>query len=535
MSDALIRVGTPSTTVKVGGQSITVQLGGAQGPRGLNGPEMTDFAGAGGADLIGVASGGTVQDAISYMVSASAFGFVGDDSDASAASNLAALQAAAAAAEALSPNFFSTGGAVILPPGVGRISNQFVLPNRVRLIGSNRRASVLKAASTFPASTAMVRLGSGAALAFDTRLENLTLHCNDITGSIGIFSDSANEGCGAQNVRVTAYKLYGIHFEDAADTAIFNDHFLLDEVDLGASEGIAAGLSTGFRLHYLRQGGKVRRLTVNPNGASGTTQAAGVHVTGTNAAGCHLDIDGINVERHADGVLFGTNAGGRVNHGTHYQAGTNAVRIAGSLPVACSNIYKITAANSIKNDTTGETITINKVPMYVYAGSGNGSQSFLLGGASITTGHVCAPDAPNFLIKSLATGSVGAGRCALSMMDGDSDGWRIRFDPTSGGDALQLIPYTAGTLGSVTVAFRDTGNMEINGTQVIGPRKTGWTADTGTAKRSANATYTAPTASATYSQAEMQAVMNALRDATQTIKSLKDDLFASTGHGLIGT
>lgn len=69
------------------------------------------------------------------------------------------------------------------------------------------------------------------------------------------------------------------------------------------------------------------------------------------------------------------------------------------------------------------------------------------------------------------------------------------------------------------------------GTKVLGARVTGWAPDTGTAKRTANATYSG-TASATYSQAEMTAVMNALRDATQTIMALKADMIA---HGLIGT
>jgi len=82
----------------------------------------------------------------------------------------------------------------------------------------------------------------------------------------------------------------------------------------------------------------------------------------------------------------------------------------------------------------------------------------------------------------------------------------------------------------------------INGVQVVGPRSTGWTADTGTAKKTATATY-APgsnlTYSATYVQAEqtatstrLQLIEPALRDATQEIKALKDALIA---HGLLGT
>jgi len=74
------------------------------------------------------------------------------------------------------------------------------------------------------------------------------------------------------------------------------------------------------------------------------------------------------------------------------------------------------------------------------------------------------------------------------------------------------------------------GAISIQGVQVATSRRTGWVADTGTAKRTANVTYSG-TASATYTQSEMTAVMNALRDATQALKALKDDLLT---HGLIG-
>jgi hypothetical protein len=89
------------------------------------------------------------------------------------------------------------------------------------------------------------------------------------------------------------------------------------------------------------------------------------------------------------------------------------------------------------------------------------------------------------------------------------------------------------------------GSYEVDGVQVVANRKTGWDVDTGTAKRTANATYTvgtALTAGATYTQSEITAIITrqaaleaAMRDATQTIKALKDDLHGTAGHGLIGT
>jgi hypothetical protein len=70
----------------------------------------------------------------------------------------------------------------------------------------------------------------------------------------------------------------------------------------------------------------------------------------------------------------------------------------------------------------------------------------------------------------------------------------------------------------------------VNGTKVLGARDTGWTAATGTALKTAYATYTAGTASGSYVQAELQSVMTALQSASQRIKALED---MCRTHGLI--
>lgn len=75
-----------------------------------------------------------------------------------------------------------------------------------------------------------------------------------------------------------------------------------------------------------------------------------------------------------------------------------------------------------------------------------------------------------------------------------------------------------------------TPSVRIAGTKVIGAQVAGWSADTGTAKRTANATYTG-TAEVGYTQATIQTLMDEVRDLSRTIKSLKDDLIS---HGLIG-
>lgn len=107
----------------------------------------------------------------------------------------------------------------------------------------------------------------------------------------------------------------------------------------------------------------------------------------------------------------------------------------------------------------------------------------------------------------------------MSMRPGERIAW---ID----GGVIRRISFDTGT------DFLNIQNMGVgvNGVRVLTSRRTGWTTDTGTAKRTTNATYSA-TAAATYSQADVQALMNAVRDLSQTVKALKDDLFT---HGLIG-
>lgn len=75
------------------------------------------------------------------------------------------------------------------------------------------------------------------------------------------------------------------------------------------------------------------------------------------------------------------------------------------------------------------------------------------------------------------------------------------------------------------------GAYFVDGVQVLSNRNTGWAADTGTATKTGVATYTAPTISNPPTQAEVQAIANALQAATRSIKALKDALI---NHGIIG-
>lgn len=99
-------------------------------------------------------------------------------------------------------------------------------------------------------------------------------------------------------------------------------------------------------------------------------------------------------------------------------------------------------------------------------------------------------------------------------------------------DSLQADYVSKSTLVSQTLAspLNVATSYSVNGTKVIGPRATGWTAATGTALFGAfNASQTY-TVSATYTQAEVTAIASGLIQARQRIKALEDMLRT---HGLM--
>jgi hypothetical protein len=108
----------------------------------------------------------------------------------------------------------------------------------------------------------------------------------------------------------------------------------------------------------------------------------------------------------------------------------------------------------------------------------------------------------------------------IRMSDGSSTGiafgkWGNKFTVDAAGD-LNLL-----TTGSV---------FKIGGTQVLGPRETGWTASTGVANKGAYATYAGQTMSAGYVQAEAQALDDAVKAVSERLKALEDK---DRTHGLI--
>lgn len=112
--------------------------------------------------------------------------------------------------------------------------------------------------------------------------------------------------------------------------------------------------------------------------------------------------------------------------------------------------------------------------------------------------------------------------------------WKIFSNDTTGTTSAGNLIFGNGKIQLINSNFDITSSsnfFSVAGTKVLGQRKTGWSADTGTANRGSNLTYS-DTASAIYSQSQLQSLMNGLTQVTQTVKALKDDFIS---HGAIGT
>lgn len=115
-----------------------------------------------------------------------------------------------------------------------------------------------------------------------------------------------------------------------------------------------------------------------------------------------------------------------------------------------------------------------------------------------------------YLLGTAAAKDIGTSGASVPLLNG-TNSWSAQ-------QSFAVSPTAAG--------------YQVAGTAVVGARRTGWTAATGTAQRSGFAAYSSPTISNPPTQAEVQAIADAVQDLARTLKALMDDLIA---HGLIGS
>ena len=208
-----------------------------------------------------------------FNVKSAKYGAKGDNSTDDTTAISAAITDAAAAVGA------GTGGVVFLPRGTYVVNSTLTLPSTVRLVGSGRSATIIKAGGsfTFNGSTdAVVRIGAAGVNAHGTRIENLTIDCNSISGSIGVYSTTANELSGLEHVAVSRAILYGIFM---STTACAN--FDIENVEVYMSDSALVGTAKGIYLLNTAGAMNIDSVTINNYSGTGTNIAVGIHLDHT--------------------------------------------------------------------------------------------------------------------------------------------------------------------------------------------------------------------------------------------------------------
>lgn len=167
------------------------------------------------------------------------------------------------------------------------------------------------------------------------------------------------------------------------------------------------------------------------------------------------------------------------------------------------------------NGSAAITVTANTTNTLTL-GSGLTGTSFNGSAAVTATVDATALNTVSKIVSRDASGNFAAGTITATL---------------TGNVTGNLTGNVSGT--TVTASGTVTGaGLTVGVNAVVGSRKTGWTAPTGTLERTTFATYTAPTISAAYTQAEVQAIAAHVQILSRRLAALETDLIS---HGLVGT
>lgn len=257
----------------------------------------------------------------------------------------------AALAEAGASRNGGLGQTVALPRGRLEVSAPFNTPDRVSLVGVNKRGSVIAPSRGF-GGDCLVTATRGRLSMFDNALERLTLDCNDVAGLSGVVADAWQEGGGLRSVLIEKFTARGVHIRNGYGGAAMT---LIDNTEIMGSAVIAA--NCGVYVEKVSATGNFV-LNITNSTLSGSPGAAMDH-------GVYLENDSLHATSvHFEEVRSGVYLDGGGHHVLANLTGastvTNLVEIAatftGSLEMhGCA---RWGAANLLKDNRAGGLGTI---------------------------------------------------------------------------------------------------------------------------------------------------------------------------------
>ncbi len=239
------------------------------------------------------------------------------------------------------------GSAIFVPIGIFVLSSMVLLPNRVRVLGANKRGSYFRASSSWavgngvaawnsgtgyttgnfvtnggvlyvakqastnqappnatywnPISNAMFYAqngytsGSGNSM-FDSTLENLTVDANNVASLGCVLSSAWQEDCGLRGVMLINYTTYGIRWQDG-----FGGASLSKIVDAELFQGTTSGT---IGVDLTSPMGGVAAFMLDVSNTSITGSSAGLAAAGISCKGNSLTCRQVHFENTTAGVLL---------------------------------------------------------------------------------------------------------------------------------------------------------------------------------------------------------------------------------------
>jgi hypothetical protein len=229
-----------------------------------------------------------------------------------------------AAIDSFGTNAYNSQGGEVKQSGFSCITAQITVRSRVAYVGIARDASGVVAMGAFPASTALIWLGTNAnLLSFGSRVQNMRVDCNNYTGSIGIYSERINEQSGVFNVLVVNWLGKGVQIAPPGAGAGAQNYSIDGLECIGSTQTPAAAV--GLDINCTGQGWpwSVRDISIVPFSTAKIT--TGIMLTAAsfileqlhveNTTGQCIDISAANVSQ-----IKGINAGPGVTNVINWRA-----------------------------------------------------------------------------------------------------------------------------------------------------------------------------------------------------------------------
>jgi len=266
----------------------------------------------------------------------------------------------------------SKGIDVYFGAGVWTTNVQLSPKSVQRLIGTGRifgttGGTIIRAGGSMPVGTPLVKLDGTQGV----RAENLTIDCNSVAGSTGIFATDINEQAGAINDVIVNCAAFGVNVDATLFSVIPAQNYIMRDLEI-FPQGAGSASTIGLRMRGNGGGGPGEVRNITCSGQVGNVIKSSVQIESFNQA----VITNIHGEQSAKVLDFNgttTCSSGvtviNVSGGPTVAGGQNVVDLSAATCWAnglyFTNITKNSATNSLNDVPRGFVLTDANITAYI--------------------------------------------------------------------------------------------------------------------------------------------------------------------------